>query len=237
MEQLEVLYKDKDVIVVIKPEGVLSQSNRSLDYDMLNRVKNELSKEENGDCEAYLVHRLDRPVGGIMVFARNKKAAASLGKQLQDKTFRKKYLAVVTTKQSVEITKEPILLEHMMRRDGKTNTSQIVEGKTKAPADAKKAKLTYQVLESREERALLEVVLYTGRHHQIRVQLSTVEAFGGIYGDTKYNPDFRQRKGWFQMGLFSYYLEFEHPTTKEKLCFEKLPKREPYTDFSYINEK
>lgn len=228
--ELSILYEDQAIIVCEKPENVPSQSDKTNDLDMVNWIKNVLYEREN-KTNPYvgLIHRLDRPVGGIMVFGKTPQATKELNKQLQQQDIHKKYYAVVTSK--VEQKQEPVLLEHYLVKDGRTNTSKVV---SKGVANAKLARLLYEVkgtcqTESGQEVTLLEVTLLTGRHHQIRVQLA--KEFGGIWGDTKYNPLFQQKRGYNPIALFSYSLEFQHPVTKKKLTYTIEPKKEPFTLF------
>ena len=165
--------------------------------------------------EIYPVHRLDQPVEGVMVFAKNPKAAASLSGQIQGKTVDKYYRALV------EGVPKPLegRLEDYLLRDGRTNTSKVVPCGTKG---AKKAVLAYRVLETREEDgqesklvSLVEIRLETGRHHQIRVQLA--HAGHPLVGDKKYNPGCQA--GYRPIALCSVRLAFDHPTTGERLEF------------------
>ena len=198
--KIEILYEDEDIIVCIKPYGVPVQSDKSRDTDVLTYLKNHIFESEGLDEEPYLamIHRLDRPVGGVMVFAKNQTAAANLSDQLQDGNITKYYQAVLTG----ELPDEYGTLEDYIVRDGKTNTSKIVDKGTKG---AKKAVLDYEVLDVMEtDQGVLTYVLIeliTGRHHQIRVQMASRGA--GIYGDTKYNPGFmKTKKTYQQMALY-----------------------------------
>ena len=159
-----------------------------------------------------LVHRLDRPVGGVMIFAKTSKAAARLSEQVRSKIFKKKYLAVVDGK----IEKQVGTLENYLYKDERLNMSRVV---SKDKKNAKLAKLDYKVLKYNEIKnlSLLEINLHTGRHHQIRVQLSD---FGhSIFGDQKYG----NRGQGKQIALWAYELTIEHPITKEKKTFKDLP--------------
>lgn len=238
------LYEDKELLVCVKPGGIPSQGDRSRDYDMLSAVKNHLALSlSKGGAEGYqepyaaLVHRLDRPVGGIMVFAKTQKAAAALSAQLSGNGFDKRYLAVVSDRKG-RIEKEPegMLIDYL-KKDGRSNLSAVV---AKGTREAKRAQLTYRALDkrifSKEAEAgdglewrLVEIHLLTGRHHQIRVQMA--EHFDGIWGDTKYHPDFKNKEGWFQIALYAWKLEFLHPITKKKLVFEDWPEAYPFKEF------
>lgn len=235
--RLNILFEDKDILVCEKPAGVPSQSDKTMDEDMVSLLKNYLY-ETYQVTNPYLglVHRLDRPVGGIMVFAKNKQAAAELSKQIQQSEVNKRYLAIVTEGLPVEEQRESIRLEDYLVKDGRTNLSRVVQ---KTVKDAKKALLEYRVLEVQEIQqlacSLLEVHLLTGRHHQIRVQLSS--HFEGLWGDTKYNKRFMNRRGWSNIALYSYYLEFKHPMTKKRMEFQCLPSRGPFNEYAYVNAK
>lgn len=221
-----ILYEDADIIVCVKPYGVPVQSDKTRDTDLLSMLKNHIFEEEEMDEEPYLamVHRLDRPVGGVMVFAKTQKAAANLSDQVQDGTMIKFYQAVLTG----ELPDEFGELTDYLVKDGKTNTTKVVKKGTKG---AKKAVLQYEVLDVMEtDDGILTYVLIeliTGRHHQIRVQMASRGC--GIYGDTKYNERFsKTKKVYHQMALFSTRLEFEHPTTGEHLVFKCEPEGEAF---------
>lgn len=234
--KIKIIYEDQQLIVCEKPAGVPSQSDKTMDQDMVNLMKNHLY-ESQGRTNPYvgLVHRLDRPVGGIMVFGKTKEATAALSKQIQQSEVDKRYLAVVTTAVPVQEQQEWMVLEEYLLRDGRTNLSKVVAEETK---EVKKAVLEYRVLETKAvegtECSLLEVHLLTGRHHQIRVQLS--HHFEGIWGDTKYNPSFGNRRGWSNIALYSHRLEFVHPKTKKPLVFEAAPSGHPFSVFELRKE-
>lgn len=214
MQNLKVIYEDNHIIVVEKIPNVPSQADKTGDIDMLTLVKNYIKEkyQKPGNVYVGLVHRLDRPVGGIMVFAKTSKAASRLSNQVREKVFKKKYLAVVDGK----IEKEAGSLEDYLYRDERNNMSWVVGSGKK---NAKLAKLDYKVLKYNEVKnlSLVEVDLHTGRHHQIRVQLSH---FGhSIFGDQKYGT----RGQGKQIALWAYQLTIEHPTTKETLTFEDYP--------------
>lgn len=226
MRKLQVLYEDNDVFVCIKPMGVPAQGDKTRDPDMVTLVKKYLYDKGETEEEPYvgLVHRLDRPVGGVMVFARNQEAAADLSGQMLDGVFDKYYQAVLTGELEAE---EGEMVDYLLR-DGKTNTSSVVKRGTKG---AKKAELEYEVLDvvETEEGVFSYVLIHllTGRHHQIRVQCASRGV--GIYGDTKYNPLFQRVKRIYkQIGLYSTRVEFEHPVTGEKMVFKAEPEGEAF---------
>lgn len=221
-EKPEILYIDEQIVVCKKPQGMPVQNDKTRDLSVENFLKNEIAKKqkkENKDSKApelFVVHRLDRPVGGIMVFARSKQAAADLSKQMQDGSFEKYYQVIL----SGTLPDEAGELEDYLLKDGKTNTSKVVKKGTKG---AKLAQLEYDVLDVIETEdgvftyALIH--LLTGRHHQIRVQCANAGA--GIWGDTKYNKDFQKIKRRFlQIGLYATRIEFNHPGTGKHLIFK-----------------
>lgn len=226
MQDLKVLFEDNHMIVVEKKPNIPSQADKTEDLDMVTMVKQYRKEKENKPGNVYLglVHRLDRPVGGIMVFAKTSKAAARLSDQIREKVFQKKYLAVVDGK----VIPEQGILEDYLYKEERTNTSRVVNKEKK---NAKLAKLSYQVLKYNEAKdlSLVEINLYTGRHHQIRVQLSH---FGhSIFGDQKYGT----RGQGKQIALWAYQLTIKHPITKEKMVFEDFP--EPIGTWCILREE
>lgn len=211
---LNVLYEDNHVIVVVKPCNIPSQADKTNDIDMLTLVKSYIKEkyQKPGDVYIGLVHRLDRPVGGIMVFARTSKAAARLSESIRNKSFQKKYLAVV--KGTFE-DKEGIF-EDYLYKDEALNKSKVV---SKDKRGAKLARLTYRVIDEVDDKSLVEIDLQTGRHHQIRVQFSN--AGHPLVGDQKYGrADYNT-----QIALWAYSLEFKHPTKDEYMKFEFKPNK------------
>ena len=214
MNKLKILYEDNHIIVVVKPPNIPSQGDKTEDEDMLTIIKGYIKEKYNKPGNVYLglVHRLDRPVGGVMVFAKTSKAAARLSEQVRNKVFKKEYLAIVDGKP----TKPNGTLENYLIKNEKTNTSKVVKEEIK---NSKYAKLDYEVLKYNEEinLSLLKILLHTGRHHQIRVQLAN---FGhSICGDQKYGTRGRGK----QISLWAYKLTIEHPITKEEMTFKGLP--------------
>jgi 23S rRNA pseudouridine1911/1915/1917 synthase len=214
----EILYMDDAIIVCVKPQGMPVQNDRTRDLSVLNYLKNEIARKERlqKEPEMFVVHRLDRPVGGVMVFARTKEAAAALSGQIQDGTFDKYYQAILTGFLPDE---EGELQDHLLK-DAKTNCSKVVPEGTKG---AKEAVLEYEVLDILEtdegDYTYALIHLLTGRHHQIRVQCANVKA--GIWGDTKYNPKFQKvKRRYHQIGLFSTRISFLHPVTGEQMVFK-----------------
>ena len=214
---LNVIYEDNHIIVVVKPVNIPSQGDKTGDADMLTIIKQYLKEKYNKPGNVYLglVHRLDRPVGGVMVFAKTSKAAARLSEQVREKTFRKKYLVIANGK----FENDNGVLEDYLLKNEKTNMSKVVPEGTK---NSKYAKLEYRVLkyDSELNLSVLKINLHTGRHHQIRVQLSS--RGHSIYGDQKYGG----RGHGKQICLWAYELTIQHPITKEEMSFKALPDKE-----------
>lgn len=211
---LKVIYEDNHIIVVEKPPNIPSQGDKTEDTDMLTIIKEYLKEKYNKPGNVYLglVHRLDRPVGGVMIFAKTSKAASRLSNQVREKVFKKEYLAIVDGKPE----KNKGTLENYLLKNEKTNTSKIVKENTPG---SKYAKLEYEVLKYNEEidLSLLKILLHTGRHHQIRVQLAGMGH--SICGDQKYGTRGRGK----QISLWAYKLTIEHPITKESMTFTDIP--------------
>lgn len=214
MRSLKILYEDNHIIVVEKMPNIPSQSDKTGDIDMLTLVKQYIKEKYNKPGNVYvgLVHRLDRPVGGIMIFAKTSKAASRLSNQVREKIFKKKYLAVVDGK----FEKQTGILEDYLYKDERNNISKVVNKEKK---NAKLAKLEYEVVKYNEVKnlSLVKINLYTGRHHQIRVQLANFNH--SIFGDQKYGT---RGKGK-QIALWAYELTIIHPVTKEEMKFKDLP--------------
>jgi len=217
------LYEDNHLLVVVKPAGMPVQADRSGDPDLLDVLKRDLKArwEKPGNVFLGLVHRLDRPVRGVMVFAKTSKAAARLSAQVRARTFRKEYLAVV---HGMPDPAEGRLV-HWLSKDRRRRT-----GKTVAPdcPGARRAALAYRVLDSRAELGLVFIILETGRFHQIRAQFAA--AGTPVWGDRRYGPPGRDPGD--AMALLAFRLTFEHPTRGEPLTFRAEPEtRFPWTLF------
>lgn len=214
MQELKVLYEDNHIIVVVKPNNIPSQGDKSGDEDMLTIIKKYIKVKYNKPGEVYLglVHRLDRPTGGVMVFAKTSKAASRLSEQIRNKQIKKKYIAVCDRK----LEKEKDCFRDFLLKTEKTNMSRTVAEGTK---NAKEAILDYEVIKYNEKTNLstVKIDLHTGRHHQIRVQFAS--RGHSLYGDQKYGTRGRGK----QLRLWAYYLSFIHPITKEVLEFENIP--------------
>lgn len=218
MSKLNVLYEDNHVIVVEKPINVLSQGDATRDKDLLTMVKEYVKVKYNKPGNVYigLVHRLDRPVGGVMVFARSSKAASRLNKEQLEHGFSKKYLAVVN---GILKEKHGQFVDKLLKlNDGNT----IVSNK------GKEAILNYEVLKENlsTKHSLVSVKLVTGRHHQIRVQFAS--RGHALCGDQRYG-----KQDNTQLALFAYELSFTHPISKEKMTFKlDMPKGDYWTEFT-----
>lgn len=220
---IKILYEDKDIIVAVKPPKVSSQPDKTGDEDMVSYLTKHLKNGYVG-----LVHRLDKPVGGVMVFAKNEKANADLSKQIQQGSFSKQYLAVVCGKP----VKEKEKLVDLLWKNERLNMSKVV---CKGTNNAKEAILEYELLKSievdNEILSLVRVYLYTGRHHQIRVQMSN--AGFPLWGDTKYNPKFGRGSGArnVQVALWAETLSFKHPCSGKEMIFSEKTEEYPFSLF------
>ena len=216
--KINVLYEDNDIIVVEKPINLLSQSDNTKDEDLLTIVKKYIKEkyQKPGNVYIGLVHRLDRPVGGIMVFAKTSKAATRLSKQIQNHQMKKEYLAIVNG----------IIKENQGTYQDKIE--RLPNGNSIVSEKGKEALLDYEVLARNEksQKTLVRIQLKTGRHHQIRVQFASHNH--PLCGDQRYG---KQDKT--QIALYAYQLEFLHPTTKKVLKFQILPpKIDHWTEFT-----
>ncbi len=218
----EIIFEDNDILICRKPAGVATQTKRLGQQDMESLLKNYRAKKEEPPYVG-VVHRLDQPVEGVMVFAKNQKAAAVLSKQIQQHMIGKYYYAV---SQSAPVEKEGVLEDYLLT-DKKTNYTKVIEKRSVAdlPTDAKYAKLEYKTVEAKGEKTLFEIKLHTGRQHQIRVQMANAGC--PLVGDGKYG-DAADRE---QLALCSYKLEFEHPTKKVPMKFEIQPQGKVFVEF------
>lgn len=227
--KLNILYEDDDIIVVIKPAKVPSQKDLSGDLDMVSAVASHIS-EKTKKTKPYvgLIHRLDRPVSGVMVFAKTANANKILSEEMRLKRIKKKYLAVVCG----NVYNEKITLIDYIKKQGR-NLSIVVPENDK---QAKKAILHYKGISTLNndewgKLSLVEVELETGRHHQIRVQMANIGI--PIWGDTKYNCLFsvNNDKRWYQIALCAYRLDFNHPITGKTMTFKIKPTEVPFNYF------
>ena len=201
-----ILYNDKAVVVLNKPSSIPTQPDLTGDNSLLRLTEAFLNEK------LYLIHRLDRVASGLVVFAKTPEAAAALSLQFQLKKTEKRYWAIVENKPP----KDSDVLTHFLLKNAKTNTSKAFDTETK---DAKRAELRYILRGVSDRYVLLEIELFTGRHHQIRAQLAKIGC--SIKGDVKYgarrsNPD-------RSIQLHAWKLQFEHPISREVKVFECYP--------------
>lgn len=219
-----IIYEDKEVLVCHKPAGIAVQNAKIGTMDLESGLKNYLAVKTKEMPYLGVVHRLDQPVEGLVVFAKTPRAARELSRQVSGTGMDKYYLAVTTGTPP----ERSGILEHYLKKDGRSNSSAVVSGEIPG---AKRARLSYKVLKEFQMEefgaekcmlmcTLMEIHLETGRHHQIRVQMSA--AGMPLLGDRKYHPS--EAAGRFPaLGLCSYKLSFTHPATKKKMCFECRP--------------
>jgi 23S rRNA pseudouridine1911/1915/1917 synthase len=218
---MKIVYEDNHIIVLVKPAGIATQADASGDADLLSQIKSYRRHNENkpGDVFVGLVHRLDRMVGGIMIFAKTSKAAGRLSEQVRSRNMRKQYLAIVRAEQLPGGVMEDYLV-----KDPDTNISKVVHPSNPA---AKIARLKYRVISVKDDLTLVNIELETGRSHQIRVQFAS--RGWPLVGDVKYGTE---KAGTQGPALWAYAIGIEHPTTKEKLEFAELPHdRAPWASF------
>lgn len=237
---LKIVFEDEHIIVCYKPAGIPTQTSKLGEQDMVSLLKNYFCKKQAEDKqggritaahlqakrkEPYVavIHRLDQPVEGLLVFAKTPFSAKELNKGLQGAGFGKHYKAVLWGVPE----RASATLENYLVKDGKTNTSRVCEQSEK---DSKKAVLTYKLLKTGEDIekdiSLIKIKLETGRHHQIRVQMANIGC--PIWGDAKYNTAPLQDKRFRQIALCAYRLEFVHPKTKMPMEFEIEPEGEGF---------
>ena len=220
MNNLEVIYEDNHIIVVVKPPNVLSQKDSTNDIDMLTLVKNYIKVKYNKPGNVYvgLVQRLDRPVGGLMVFAKTSKAASRMSNMIKNHQFTKKYLAVVN---GMLERKNGEFEDYLLKKEN---------GMTIVSSNGKYCCLKYKVLEENLNMnlSLIEVDLITGRHHQIRVQFASRNH--PLYGDYRYGNSSNK-----QIALWAYKLSLIHPVLKKEMIFEKYPNIKD-SAWKYFNE-
>ena len=210
---LNILFEDSHIIVCVKSHGIATQSKQIGSPDMVNLLKKHifLNNPDKGEPYLAVIHRLDQPVKGIMVFAKTPFAAKELNKQLTSQGFGKYYLAKVEG----NLPASEGVLENYLVKDARTNLSRVCNKNTK---DAKLARLNYRLISQEENKSQVEIKLDTGRHHQIRVQFSHIGC--PLVGDTKYNKSLVGQKGWQEIALCAYKLDFRHPKTGEAMHFE-----------------
>ncbi len=213
--ELKILHEDNHIIVVVKSQNIPSQADSSKDKDMLTLIKEYLKLKYNKPGNVYcgLVHRLDRPTGGVMVFAKTDKAAGRLCEQIRNGEMSKHYFAVVggTPRDHVGRIRTFLL---------KDKVNNIVTSRTAKVPNSKEAILEYKVVESHSGLSLIDIDLITGRSHQARVQMKSLGT--PIFGDMKYGGDKTVGKG-HNIALWAYSLSFVHPVTKENMIFKVFP--------------
>ena len=246
MKKLEVIYEDKYIIACVKPCGVPSQGDKSNDVDMVSQVQNYLFDNSESDEEPYVavIHRLDKPVGGILLFAKDRETAARLSDMQQDGQIEKYYQAVLTG----FLPEDEEGFTDYLLTDAKTGTTKVVPKGTKG---AKEARLYYEILDEFETDigplSYVLIELETGRHHQIRCQMAAHGA--PVWGDRRYNPQFGggSSKGGLgssagksgrggrnggsgtgsknsgEIGLYFSRMEFDHPVTGERIILKAEP--------------
>lgn len=214
LKPIKIIYEDNHLLVVEKPVNILSQGDETGDPDLLTFLKQDIKHRYNkpGNVFLGLVHRLDRPVGGVMVFAKTSKAASRLSDQIRQREFNKTYMAVVHGIPAIPKGH----LEHYLEKGSKTNTVYVVSHSSES---SKKAVLDYVTLESTQGLSLVKINLHTGRPHQIRVQFSHIGH--PLYGDQKYGAALN--KPGQQIALWSAAIVCKHPTLKEEMEFRSLP--------------
>lgn len=224
---INVLYEDNHLLIVEKPVNIVVQEDASKDMDLLNMLKSYIKEKYNkpGDVYLGLVHRLDRPVGGVMVFARTSKAASRLSNELRKQQIYRKYKAII---RGTLPNKQGELVDYLYK-DRKKNLVSVVSSKNK---DGKKAILEYKVLSKKDNLSMLEVELKTGRSHQIRVQLANQGT--PLYGDQKYGE--HVNKHGQQIALWASSLSVKHPTKDEMITVESEPPKEyPWAEFTHTS--
>ncbi len=212
--KVKLVFEDNHLLVVEKPVNMPTQGDQSGDIDLLTHLKNDLKTryQKPGNVYLGLVHRLDRPVGGAMVFAKTSKAASRLSAQIREGKFEKYYLAIVRG----FLEHKNGRLHNYLVKDYRQNIVSVVPGPT---PESKEAVLDYWVIGEREKLSLLKIALGTGRSHQIRVQLAAIGH--PLYGDQKYGLNIN--RAGEQLALYSFGLGFQHPISKEYLEFKLDP--------------
>lgn len=241
-QNVEIIYEDNDLVVCRKMSGIAVHTAKLVQQDLEGQLRNYFAAKGEENTQVFVIHRLDQPVEGVMVFARNKRVAAELSRQSRERNMSKCYLALAQG-----VFAEPTgVLEDYLLQDKKKNTSQVVKQGTQG---AKYARLKYEVervykaedfsddsqmgkqdrqisksLQPYRDISLVRVQLDTGRHHQIRVQMA--HAGHPLIGDRKYNPG--PIWGYFPVGLCAVKIAFVHPTTGKNMEFEVKPRGQAF---------
>lgn len=211
---IPILYEDNHLLIVNKPTNIPVQADRSGDDDLLSLLKQDLKVryKKPGNVFLGLVHRLDRPVGGVIAFAKTSKAASRLSDMIRRQTVDRSYMAVVKGRPR----QNKATLKHFLLKNHRKNVVKVVSPSTK---EAKKALLDYEVIGEKESFSLLRIQLQTGRPHQIRVQLAAIDC--PIVGDYKYGE--KKHKGIPSIALMANQISFDHPTKKERITINASP--------------
>lgn len=217
---IKIIFEDNEIIVCEKRAGIPVETAKLGVIDMVSELRNYV-KDKSGDSYIGVVHRLDQPVEGIIVFAKNQTAAANLSKQISQNKMKKHYMSVLCGQ---PMKKEGVFVDYLLK-NAKTNTSAVVD---KNVAGAKKSELKYRILDEKNELSLADIELITGRHHQIRVQMANANI--PLWGDVKYNKQFMDKTG-ITPALCAYKLEFVHPKTNKPMVFEIEPTGEIFKMF------
>lgn len=239
MKLLCTLYEDMQIIVVWKPVGMESQSSRGFEADMVSEIRRHIhtlstkNPQKSGEPYVGVIHRLDKPVSGVMVYAKDKKSAATLSKQVAEGKMKKHYFTVLCGKPVDNVEN---YVDYLLKHE-KLNMSEIVD---KGITGAKRAELICRALETKQiepygELTLAEIELLTGRHHQIRVQMAGHHL--PIWGDNRYNPQFSGKTAEFgraDVALAACRLTFTHPATGKTMAFFHLPEGKIFQNFSTI---
>jgi 23S rRNA pseudouridine1911/1915/1917 synthase len=225
---IQVLYEDNHVLAVVKPPGILSQADDTGDADMLTLLKQDLKErhQKPGNVFLGLVHRLDRTVGGAMVFAKTSKAASRLSEAVRSRQFGKTYMCVVQG----EPASRQARLAHYIRKDSKLN--QVTVFNKPAP-EAKEAVLDYEVAASSGKHSLIAIRLHTGRPHQILAQLAHIGC--PLVGDLKYGA--KPTPHMSSIALWSTSVSVPHPVSKEMMSFRSIPLHSDSVVWSWWTEQ
>lgn len=231
MIKLEILYEDNDLVVCIKPRGILSQEDKLGNLSMTRLLKSHLAMEAlknaiNLKKEPYVgvVHRLDRNVRGVMIYAKTKPMARALSALIREHKLKKKYMAIVSfSPENIPELNKTIMRTDYLLFDKKSNFTSIITDKNRG----ERAELCYKVLQIKGNKALVKIDLITGKHHQIRAQMSQI--FNGIVGDTKYNG-YKYGKG--ELSLEAIALSFVHPISKKDMSFSIVPDGREFKNFN-----
>jgi len=229
--EVEVLFEDNHFIAVNKPNRLLVHSDETGDKTLADWVKNYIKEKYNkpGDVFLGVIHRLDRPVSGVTIFARTTKGLQRMNRAFQDRTVEKKYWAITYTRPPKLSDK----LENFLWKDKTKNKSKVLSGKSRRYPDAKKAILTYELISELNHHCLLEIKLETGRPHQIRAQLAAIDC--PIIGDIKYGYPTSNIRG--NIDLHSRSLSFIHPIKKEKVeIIAEPPANRTWDWFENVNQ-